>query len=174
MTPTMVTALAALGGVLVGALVVTVAFDLRIRYDERKEKRRRQLDHKVQEIETLLVLNKKIQEILQKRSATMAEYVSFDGFDDAYITVDDYVYLQSFSAQNNFYLPNYIIEEFFKQIGQRKVILTPEETVNIGGYAYKGGRVLLEHFSDTLMELVDERKAQLKQLSNEELTYFSH
>lgn len=168
------TAVAALVGVLIGALVVTIAFNLRIRFDQRKEHRRRLLEHKVREIETLLLLNKKVQEILQKRSATLDAYISFDAFDDAYITIDDYVYLQSFVSQNNFYLPNFIVEEFFTKIGQRKVILTPEETVNIGGYAYKGGRVLLEHFSDSLVELINERKNQLKQYSQEELTYLSN
>ncbi|BCA85097.1 hypothetical protein EsVE80_06200 [Enterococcus saigonensis] len=160
-------------GVLVGALIVTIAFNLRIRYDEKKEQRRRTLEHKVKEIETLIQLNKKINEILQKRSVLMAEYVSFDAFDDCYITIDDYAYLQSFAAQNNFYLPNYILEEFFKNIAQRKVILSPDETIKVGGYAYKGGRVIMEHFSDDLTELINERKAALKHLSDETLTYFS-
>ena len=47
---------------------------------------------------------KKIIEILEKRMGTMDKYVSFDVFDDCYITVDDYIYLQSFAAQNSFYL----------------------------------------------------------------------
>lgn len=165
--------IAGLVGVLIGAVIVMVAFNLRIRYDERKDQKRRLLEHKVKEIETLIQLNKKINEILQKRTLLMDEYVSFDSFDDCYITIDDYAYLQSFAAQNNFYLPNYILEEFFKKIAQRKVILTPEETVKVGGYAYKGGRVIIEHFSDDLTELVNERKVQLKNLSNETLTYFS-
>ncbi|MGX7177114.1 hypothetical protein [Enterococcus saigonensis] len=169
----MAVAAAGFFGVLVGALIVTIAFNLRIRYDEKKEQRRRTLEHKVKEIETLIQLNKKINEILQKRSVLMAEYVSFDAFDDCYITIDDYAYLQSFAAQNNFYLPNYILEEFFKNIAQRKVILSPDETIKVGGYAYKGGRVIMEHFSDDLTELINERKAALKHLSDETLTYFS-
>ncbi len=160
-------------GVLIGALLVMITFNLRIRYDERKDQRRRQLEHKVKEIETLIQLNKKINEILQKRPSLMEEYVSFDGFDDCYITIDDFAYLQSFAAQNNFYLPSYILEEFFKKIAQRKVILSPDETMKIGGYAYKGGRVILEHFSDDLTELINERKNQLQSLSGETLTYFS-
>ncbi|MBO0450028.1 hypothetical protein JZO76_10890 [Enterococcus sp. MJM12] len=160
-------------GVLVGALIVTIAFNLRIRYDEKKEQKRRTLEHKVKEIETLNQLNKKINEILQKRSVLMEEYVSFDAFDDCYITIDDYAYLQSFAAQNNFYLPNYILEEFFKNIAQRKVILSPDETIKVGGYAYKGGRVIMEHFSDDLTELINERKTELKRLSDSTLTYFS-
>lgn len=160
-------------GVIVGALIVTIAFNLRIRYDEKKEQKRRALELKVKEIETLNLLNKKINEILQKRSVLMEEYVSFDAFDDCYITIDDYAYLQSFSAQNNFYLPNYILEEFFKKIAQRKVILSPDETIKVGGYAYKGGRVIMEHFSDDLSQLINERKAELKRLSDNTLTYFS-
>lgn len=131
------------------------------------------MEHKVKEIETLNQLNKKINEILQKRSVLMEEYVSFDAFDDCYITIDDYAYLQSFAAQNNFYLPNYILEEFFKNIAQRKVILSPDETIKVGGYAYKGGRVIMEHFSDDLTELINERKTELKRLSDSTLTYFS-
>ena len=160
-------------GVIVGALIVTIAFNLRIRYDERKEQKRRALELKVKEIETLNQLNKKINEILQKRSVLMEEYVSFDAFDDCYITIDDYAYLQSFAAQNNFYLPNYILEEFFKKIAQRKVILSPDETIKVGGYAYKGGRVIMEHFSDDLTQLINERKTELKRLSDNTLTYFS-
>ena len=127
----------------------------------------------MKEIETLNQLNKKINEILQKRSVLMEEYVSFDAFDDCYITIDDYAYLQSFAAQNNFYLPNYILEEFFKKIAQRKVILSPDETIKVGGYAYKGGRVIMEHFSDDLTQLINERKTELKRLSDNTLTYFS-
>ncbi|WP_396140065.1 hypothetical protein [Enterococcus canintestini] len=169
----MAVAAAGFFGVLVGALIVTIAFNLRIRYDEKKEQKRRTLEHKVKEIETLNQLNKKINEILQKRSVLMEEYVSFDAFDDCYITIDDYAYLQSFAAQNNFYLPNYILEEFFKNIAQRKVILSPDETIKVGGYAYKGGRVIMEHFSDDLTELINERKTELKRLSDSTLTYFS-
>lgn len=171
MTTIWMMALAALVGVMIGALIVVIAFNLRIRYEERRDIRRRMLEHKTKEIETVLLLNQKIQEILQKRAATMSNYVSFDSFDDVYITIDDYVFLQSFAAQNNFYLPNYVVEEFFKQISQRKVILSPEDTIAMGGYAYKGARVLLEQFSDSLLELVRERKVQLKKLANEELTY---
>ena len=166
----MAVAIAGFIGVLVGALLVTIIFNLRIRYDEQKEKRRRLLEHKVKEIETLLQLNRKISEILQKRVILMDEYVSFDAFDDCYITIDDFAY---FAAQNNFYLPNYFLEEFFKKIGTRRVILSPEETVKIGGYTYKGGRVIMENFLDTLTEMVNERKTQMKNLTNEPLTYFS-
>ncbi|MFC0362876.1 hypothetical protein [Enterococcus canintestini] len=169
----MAVAVAGFLGVIVGALIVTIAFNLRIRYDERKEQKRRALELKVKEIETLNQLNKKINEILQKRSVLMEEYVSFDAFDDCYITIDDYAYLQSFAAQNNFYLPNYILEEFFKKIAQRKVILSPDETIKVGGYAYKGGRVIMEHFSDDLTQLINERKTELKRLSDNTLTYFS-
>ena len=163
----MAVAIAGFIGVIVGALLVTIIFNLRIRYDEQKEKRRRLLEHKVKEIETLLQLNRKISEILQKRVILMDEYVSFDAFDDCYITIDDFAYLQSFAAQNNFYLPNYFLEEFFKKIGTRRVILSPEETVKIGGY------VIMENFLDTLTEMVNERKTQMKNLTNEPLTYFS-
>lgn len=171
MTEIWIVGLAALVGVMIGALIVIIAFNLRIRYEERRDIRRRILEHKTKEIETVLLLNQKIQEVLQKRAATMSSYVGFDSLDDVYITIDDYVFLQSFTAQNNFYLPNYIVEEFFKQIGQRKVILSPEDTVAMGGYAYKGARSVLEEFSASLLSLVNERKVQLKKLANEELTY---
>jgi len=65
------------------------------------------------------------------------------------------------------------LEEFFKKIGTRRVILSPDETVKIGGYTYKGGRVIMENFLDTLVEMVNERKSQIKNLTNEPLTYFS-
>ena len=46
----MAVAIAGLIGVLVGALLVTIIFNLRIRYEEQKEKQRRLLEHKVKEI----------------------------------------------------------------------------------------------------------------------------
>lgn len=159
-------------GVIVGAVLVMLAFSIQIKYLDRKEKRRRLMEHKVKEIETLLALNKKVVEILEKRMVMMAKYVSFDAFDDCYITVDDYIYLQSFAAHNSFYLPNYFLDEFFKQISTRKVVLSPTETVSLGGYTFKGGRVLMEHLSDNITEMIYERKVQLKKLTNEPLTLF--
>ena len=150
-------------GVIVGALIVGVAFYFRIRYEEGKSQKNRILEHKVKEIETLVILNKKINEILEKRIIMMDKYVSFDAFDDCYITVDDYIYLQSFAAQNSFYLPNYFLEEFFKKIATRKVVLSPEETMEVGGYTFKGGRVIIEEFSDKITEM----------MTKEPLTYFS-
>lgn len=47
-------------GVIVGALIVGVAFYFRIRYEEGKSQKNRILEHKVKEIETLVILNKKI------------------------------------------------------------------------------------------------------------------
>jgi len=160
-------------GVIVGALIVGVAFYFRIRYEEGKSQKNRILEHKVKEIETLVVLNKKINEILEKRIIMMDKYVSFDAFDDCYITVDDYIYLQSFAAQNSFYLPNYFLEEFFKKIATRKVVLSPEETMEVGGYTFKGGRVIIEEFSDKITEMIYERKVEIKKMTKEPLTYFS-
>ncbi len=40
------------------------------------------------------------------------------------------------------------------------MILSPEETVKIGGYTYKGGRIIMENFLDQLVEMVNERKTQ--------------
>ncbi|KAF1303755.1 hypothetical protein IV487_12480 [Enterococcus saccharolyticus] len=160
-------------GVIVGAVITIIAFELRIRYDRQKEEKHRQLEHKVKEIEILVLLNKKIIEILEKRIIMMDKYVSFDAFDDCYITVDDYVYLQSFAAQNSFYLPNHFLEEFFKKIATRKVVLSPEEVVAIGGYTFKGGRVIMEQFSDQLTEMVYERKVQIQKMTDTPLSYFS-
>ena len=166
-------AIAGLVGVLVGAGIVSLAFYLQLRYQERKELRRRSLENKVREIEVLNELNKKINEILQKRNILLEKYVSFDAFDDCYITIDDFVYLQTFTSQNNFYLPNYVLEQFFKKIAHRKVVLSPDETVKIGGYTYKGGRVILESFSEELVEMINEKKIQIKQLTNDPVDYFS-
>ncbi len=163
-----------MSGVLTGALLVILGFYIQINYLERKEKKQRLLEHKVKEIETLLALNKKVIEILEKRMVMMDEYVSFDAFDDCYITVDDYIYLQSFAAHNSFYLPNYFLDEFFKQISTRKVVLSPTETVSLGGYTFKGGRVLMEQLSDKMTEMIYERKNQLTRLTNEPLLLFKY
>ena len=106
----MVVGIVGLIGVLLGAILVYIGMVVQMRHLENKEQRRRELELKVKEIETLNQLNKKINEILQKRATLLDEYVSFDAFDDCYITIDDFAYLQSFAAQNNFYLPNYILE----------------------------------------------------------------
>lgn len=160
-------------GVLLGSILVYVGMFIQMRHFENKDQRRRELELKVKEIETLNQLNKKINEILQKRTMLLDNYVSFDAFDDCYITIDDFAYLQSFSAQNNFYLPNYILEELFKNIAHRKVILSPDETIKIGGYAYKGGRVILENFTDTLTEMINEKKSQLKTKIRQPIGFFS-
>ncbi len=53
----MAVAIAGLISVLVGALLVTIIFILRIRYEEQRKQRR--WEHKVKEIETLVLLNQK-------------------------------------------------------------------------------------------------------------------
>ena len=72
--------------------------------------------------------------------------------DDCFISIDDFIYLESFSAQNNFYLPTYLIEEFFKKIAHRKVIL--------------------ENFSDEILAIIEDKKRKMQRLSNEPLHYF--
>ena len=142
----MIVGITGLIGVLTGAVVVYIGMILQMRHLENKEQRRRELELKVKEIETL---------------------------NDCYITIDDFAYLQSFSAQNSFYLPNYILDELFKNISHRKVILSPDETMKIGGYAYKGGRVILENFTDSLTEMINEKKAQLKTMTRQPIGFFS-
>ena len=34
--------------------------------------------------------------------------------------------------------------------------------MKIGGYAYKGGRVILENFTDNLTEMINEKKSAIK------------
>lgn len=159
-------------GVLLGALIAGIAGFLVFRHIELRQRRERELEHKVREIETINLLNKKVNEILSKRNVLMQDYVSFNAFDDCYITIDDFIYLNSFAAQNSFYLPTYLIEEFFKNISHRKVILSPEETVKIGGYTYKGGRIVMETFSDQLIEILNEKKQTLSRATKQPLSYF--
>ncbi|MEG2644858.1 MAG: hypothetical protein RR965_06650, partial [Enterococcus sp.] len=94
-------------GVLLGALIAGIAGFLVFRQIELRQRRERELEHKVREIETINLLNKKVNEILSKRNVLMQDYVSFNAFDDCYITIDDFIYLNSFAAQNSFYLPTY-------------------------------------------------------------------
>lgn len=159
-------------GVLLGALIAGISGFLVFRQIELRQRRERELEHKVREIETINLLNKKVNEILSKRNVLMQDYVSFNAFDDCYITIDDFIYLNSFAAQNSFYLPTYLIEEFFKNISHRKVILSPEETVKIGGYTYKGGRIVMETFSDQLIEILNEKKQTLSRSTKQPLSYF--
>ncbi|HFU3441659.1 TPA: hypothetical protein ACH5S2_003048, partial [Enterococcus faecium] len=64
----MIVGITGLIGVLTGAVVVYIGMILQMRHLENKEQRRRELELKVKEIETLNQLNKKINEILQKRT----------------------------------------------------------------------------------------------------------
>ncbi|MFC0232417.1 hypothetical protein ACFFIF_00240 [Vagococcus entomophilus] len=158
--------------VCIGALIVFISMSVNQSYHNKKYQRYIELQEKKKEMETLMLLNRKINEITQKRSLYMEEYVSFDSFDDCYITIDDYVYLQSFCAQNYFYLPNYLVEEFFKNIAHRQVILAPEETHEMGGFAYKGGRLVLENFSEELIHCAEDRKTEISKLSQHKIPYF--
>ncbi|MFV0557650.1 MAG: hypothetical protein ACK5MW_03320 [Enterococcus sp.] len=160
-------------GVILGALIVIITLNLRMRLEERQAQKKREVAHKVKEIESLLLLNKKVNEILQKRTFQMEEYVNFTEAEDCFITIDDLAYLQSYVAHNTLYLPNYLFEEFMKKISQRKVVLTPEETLKVGGYVYKESRFLVVAFSDELLTLVAERKAQLQKLSDQGVTYLN-
>lgn len=62
----MVVGIVGLIGVLLGAILVYIGMVVQMRHLENKEQRRRELELKVKEIETLNQLNKKINEILQK------------------------------------------------------------------------------------------------------------
>lgn len=159
-------------GVIVGAAIVIIGVSLRMSYEDKRDMRRRELENYVKEIECLNLLNKKINEILQKRDIYIDKSVHFLSVDDCYISIDDFIYLESFSAQNNFYLPTYLIDVFFKKITHRKVILTPDEIASIGGNTYKGGRVILENFSEELLTIIEDKKRQMKRLSNKPLYYF--
>ncbi len=148
----------------IGALIVLISTNINNTYHNRKIEKRQAINEKMKEVDTLILLNKKINEILQKRIIHMNKYTSFNSFDDCYITIDDYIYLQSFCSQNHFYLPTYIVEEFFKNIAHRQVVLSPEEIQEMAGYTYKGGRLILETFSEELIQCAEDRKVELKQL----------
>lgn len=160
--------LSGLLGVILGGVLVSIAVNNQRKWLEKQEIKKEEMKRLTEEIDVLLLLNHKINEILMKRNIMMPEYVSFDAFDDCMITVDDYVYLQSFTAQNHFLLPNYVVEQFFKNIAVRQVILSPEETTEIGGYCYSGGRLLLEQFSDEIISIIEDRKIQLKKIKNQD------
>lgn len=165
--------LSGMAGVIVGAIIATVGVALRVSYEEKKSVHYRELENYVKEIETLNLLNKRVNEILQKREIYVDKSVNFMSIDDCYISIDDFIYLESFSAQNNFYLPTYLVEEFFKKIAHRKVILTPEQVISMGGSTYKGGRVILESFSEELLSIIEDKKRQMQRLSHQPLYYFS-
>jgi len=53
------------------------------------------------------------------------------------------------------------------------VVLSPEEVIAIGGYTFKGGRMIMEQLSDQLLEMIYERKVQMQKMSSESISYFS-
>ncbi len=141
----MAVAIAGLIGVLVGALLVTIIFNLRIRYEEQKEKQRRLLEHKVKEIETLVLLNQKISEILQKRVMLMDEYVSFHAFDDCYITIDDFAISTIFCSAKQFLSTEFFLGRIFQKnrdtsgdfIPERKLLKSVGIPIKVVGSLWK-------------------------------------
>lgn len=168
----MIVFLSGMIGVIVGAIIATVGVALHVSYEEKKSVRYRELENYVKEIESLNLLNKKVNEILQKRDIYVDKSVNFMSVDDCYISIDDFIYLESFAAQNTFYLPTYLVEEFFKKITHRKVIVTPEQVISMGGSTYKGGRVVIENFSEELLSIIEDKKRQMQRLSNQPIHYF--
>ena len=79
------------------------------------------------------------------------------------ITIDDFIYLQSFCAQNHYYLPTFMVEEFLVKSRIVKLSWTREQIRKVGAYTYKGGRLVLEEFSDQLMQMINDRKIELRQ-----------
>lgn len=150
--------------VCLGAFISLIGVHSYIRYLKQREQKFEAMDQKMKEIDVLVLLNRKIQEILLKRNTDISYYQSYDSFDDCYITLDDYIYLQTFCAMNHYYLPNYFVEKFFKEIAHRQVIMTPDETLRVGAYTYKGGRLVLENFSEELMQCIDDAKVELKHI----------
>ncbi|MGX6978723.1 hypothetical protein ACWN8V_05635 [Vagococcus elongatus] len=158
-------------GVLLGALIAIAGVNINNKMIFKEFDRREQIKEKMKEIDMLMLLNKKINEIMQKRDIEIRDdvditnYEKVANFDDVKITIDDFIYLQSFCAQNHYYLPNYMVEEFFKKISHRKVVLDPQIIRTEGAYSYQGGRVVLEEFSEQLIRTAEDRKIELKQLT---------
>ncbi|MGY3750155.1 hypothetical protein [Vagococcus acidifermentans] len=150
--------------VCIGALIAMVATSINNKFILSREEKHEKIREKMKEIDTLILLNKKINEILVKRDLNLDFYQSFDSFDDVYITIDDYVYLQSFCAQNHFYLPSFLVEEFFKEFNHRQAIYNPDDVIRLGGHTYKGAKMVLENFSEQLLRCAEDRKAELQQL----------
>lgn len=159
-------------GVCIGALIVLISTGLNNAYQQRQERQQKEIREKMKEIDCLLLLNEKINIILQKHPIDAARFISFDAFDDCFITIDDYVYLQSFCAQNHFYLPNYLIEKFFQEIAHRQVVLRPDEVSQLGAYTYRGGRLILQNLSDELIKCIEDRRIDLKRIQQKKISYF--
>ncbi|MGX6961363.1 hypothetical protein [Vagococcus xieshaowenii] len=159
-------------GVLIGAFIAIIAVKISIRQFLSEIDRREEIKNKMKEIDILVLLNKKINEVLQKRdieikeSALLSDYERAVKFDDVKISIDDFIYIQSFCAQNHYYLPTFLVEEFFKNIAQRKVVLDPKVIRSEGAYVYQSGREIFEKFSDQLNEMIEDRKIELKQITN--------
>lgn len=150
--------LASFVGVLVGGLLVYVLLKGQQKF--LKEQQLQQLEKKQveKEIQIYLLLNAKINEILMKRQPNLPLYVGFDHFKDTFIDIEDYVYLQSFIAKNYAELPQEVTEKFLTELAARKIVLMPDETVQIGGYAFKNGRGVMERLSEDLLQQVAEKK----------------
>ncbi len=157
-------------GVLLGALIAIIGMRFTFNTMMKEFDRREIMKEKMREIDALNLLNHKIQEILQKRDVLLKnairdvpDYQILSDLDNVMITIDDFIYLQSFCAQNHYYLPTFMVEEFFSKISHRKVVMDPEQIRKVGAYTYKGGRLVLEEFSDQLMEMINDRKIELRQ-----------
>ena len=157
-------------GVLLGALIAIIGMRFTFNTMMKEFDRREIMKEKMREIDALNLLNHKIQEILQKGDVLLKnairdvpDYQILSDLDNVMITIDDFIYLQSFCAQNHYYLPTFMVEEFFSKISHRKVVMDPEQIRKVGAYTYKGGRLVLEEFSDQLMQMINDRKIELRQ-----------
>lgn len=159
-------------GVLVGAFIAIIGVKISTNHYLNKMDQRDLIKDKMKEIDVLILLNKKINEILQKRdiefnqSTNLTDYEKIANFDDVTISVEDYVYLQSFCSLNHYYLPTFMVEEFFNNIAHRKIVLDAESFQANGTYVYQGAREVLEQFSDQIIQTMNDRKVELKQLKS--------
>ncbi|MDR2834181.1 MAG: hypothetical protein LBV67_10745 [Streptococcaceae bacterium] len=154
-------------GVIVGSFITFLVFLFSRNYEKNVRLRTRELEHKVKEIDTIHLLNSKVNEILHRHSVLLPDISSFDVFEDVHISIEDYAYLESFHVINNYYLPSYVLEQFFKDISSRRMVRSSQETLSMGGYTFKQGRAVLENFSEELTNMTNERKAQLKKIAHE-------
>jgi hypothetical protein len=151
-------------GMLCGGVLMVLLFRAQRALRRKELAKEKELLHKRGEVQVYLLLNKKINEILMKREINVNDYIQLDAFDDCFISIDDLVYLRSFAAQNFFYLPTYMMEEFFKNIQVRQMVVPDAAIHQMGGYAYKGGRVVMESFSERLVNLIEDRRNEISEL----------
>ncbi|WEV60521.1 hypothetical protein OZX68_06275 [Streptococcaceae bacterium ESL0729] len=157
--------LSILAGMLLGIVGMGLGFYLYHLYDENRYKKQLAIDKKLKELEVRNILNKKINELLNRPLDTGNDLLIIPQ-KDIKIPFYDYNFLKNFTSMYNLYLPAYFLETFFKDLSHRLATYSDEDDMKNGGYIFKDARIILENFSKEVTHDMKKKQKELEKLAN--------